>query len=90
MIRIKLDDGDTVETYLHTLDQALAAKAAGADLIVGGDKDTWMDESDLLGGGVEVPAAGGGFDFVDDPDIRGTMPRRTIAAASIESIVEVP
>ena len=73
MIRIHLFDGETVDTYLHTRDQAVAAKDAGTDITVGGPKDSPYGPEDLLGDG-------------SDPDLSGTMPYRTISASAIASI----
>lgn len=74
MIRIKLKDGTTVDTHLHTFEQALAAKDTGRDLLVGGPDDSRY--------GVEDELPGGTFDS------RGANPRRTIAGGSIVAVEE--
>jgi hypothetical protein len=52
MIRIKLTDGETVETNLHTYEQAAAAKAANIGILVGGPDD--VDEFERELGQVDV------------------------------------
>jgi hypothetical protein len=39
MIRIKLLDGETVDTHRHTYEQATTAKAAGVAILVGGEAE---------------------------------------------------
>jgi hypothetical protein len=65
MIRIQLFDGGTVDTHLHTLDQAVAAKNAGAPLTVGGPQDTWYGPEDRLP------------NDTFDPSLSGKHPQRT-------------
>jgi hypothetical protein len=48
MIRIKLLDGETVETIRHTYEQACAARDAGVGIEVGGpdDNPAWIPGDD--------------------------------------------
>lgn len=85
MIRIKLVDGSSVDTHLHTLKEVIEAKTSGRDITVGGDTDTWHGPEDQLPEdtrdrrGVPVP----------DLDLRGTSLERTIAASQIAGVSEV-